>query len=245
VLAHELGHSIIFAEVGVPAAKSSLTSDYLGFHESAGDLVAIISGLHFDTVMDHLLEQTHGNLFTVNELDRVGELSDSREIRVAFNSYRMSDVGEEPHRRSLPLTGGIFDVMVEVFQKKLVDMKLIPQTLAEDSTQGLTGGGADTDEIRRAFEAAYCGGDGNAFKWALLQARDYVGTLLTCAWSGLDPDFLTYHEILRELLRADRKVAAGAHQETIRSCFAWREISLLPHSLLLQTHTLRDCSLRP
>ena len=44
--------------------------------------------------------------------DRVGELSDSREIRVASNSRRMSDVAEQPHDRSPPLTGALFDTVV-------------------------------------------------------------------------------------------------------------------------------------
>ena len=87
--------------------------------------MAIVSVMHFNSIVDHLLENTHGNLFTVNELDRVGELSQSRQIRVAFNSVRMIDVGDEPHDRSLPLTGGIFDIMVEVFQKRLVQRELI------------------------------------------------------------------------------------------------------------------------
>ena len=98
MLAHELGHSIIFAEVGRAGEPADDAIDYGGMHESAGDLVAIVASLHFDSVVDHLLEQTRGNLFTVNELDRVGELSESREIRMAFNSLRMSDVGDEAAR---------------------------------------------------------------------------------------------------------------------------------------------------
>jgi hypothetical protein len=103
-------------------------------HESAGDLVAIVASLHFDSLVTHLLDATKGNLLTINGLDRVGELSDSREIRVAFNAKRMSDVGEEAHERSLPLTGAIFDSMVEVFQQELVDKKLISPELRLRST---------------------------------------------------------------------------------------------------------------
>jgi hypothetical protein len=68
--------------------------------------------------------------------------------------------------------------------------------------------------------------DDPGFKDALLDATDYLGRLLAVAWGNLSPDFLTYHEILRSLLRADRDVSSGQHQETIRECFAWREISL-------------------
>jgi len=248
VLAHELGHSFVFAEVGAPSASSDDAIDYRGMHESAGDLVAIISALHFTSIVDRLLENTRGNLFTVNELDRVGELSHSHEVRVAFNSYRMSDVGNEPHERSLPLTGGIFDIMVEVFQKKLVEQNLISRALAERSTQGP---GPRRDEnleaIQTDFDEAYAGNEA-AFRKALLEARDYLGRLLALTWGGLEPNFLSYHGILRELMRADRKLAQqeGAlpdHQETIRSCFAWREITPPQASLLLRPHSLKGCAL--
>jgi hypothetical protein len=240
VLAHELGHGIIFSEVGVPSSPLDEGIDYGGMHESAGDLVAIISVLHFNSVIDYLLDSTNGNLFSVNELERVGELSDSREIRAAFNYTRMSDVGSEPHDRSLPLTGGIFDVMVEVFQKNLVSAGLITQDLA-DRSSGMPGGIQDPQQIQKEFAAVYKGNESD-FKEALLAARDYLGKLLATMWSDLSPDFLSYHDILRALIRADRDITGGAHQETIRSCFAWREISVAPGSFLIRTHTIRQCT---
>lgn len=241
VLAHELGHSIIFAEVGVPVQDSDEGIDYGGMHESAGDLVAIISSLHFHSVLDHLLEETKGNLFTVNELNRVGELSNSREIRVAFNSIRMSDVGDEPHDRSLPLTGGIFDIMVEVFQKELVSRELIGQDLATRSTHGPSGD-TELESIQEDFASAY-EGHGEKFKESLLIARDYLGQLLAKTWKKLSPNFLTYHDIVRALLSADRELSGGKHQQTIRECIAWREISVPENSLLLGSFRISECSL--
>lgn len=244
VLAHELGHSIIFAEVGVPMSVGDDRIDYRGMHESAGDLVAIVASLHFNSVVDYLLERTKGNLFTVNELNRVGELDKSREIRIAFNYSRMSDVGVEPHDRSLPLTGGIFDIMVEVFQKELLKRNLITQDLADRSTSG-PGRNQDLEAIQADFAAAYAGNEAE-FKTALLEARDYLGRLLALTWGKLSPpNFLTYHTILRGLLRADRELTNGQHQQTIRECFVWREITLLPESLLLRPHTLRECGFVP
>jgi hypothetical protein len=239
VLAHELGHSIIFSEVGFPSSPLDEAIDYGGMHESSGDLVAIISVLHFNSVVDYLLGSTKGNLFTVNELGRVGELDESREIRIAFNYARMSDVGDEPHDRSLPLTGGIFDVMVEVFQKNLVTAGLIDQDLA-DRSSGMPGGIQDPEQIQADFAAAYEGNEG-AFKNALLAARDYLGKLLAVTWEKLSADFLSYHDILRTLIRADRDITGGAHQQTIRECFAWREISIAPGSFLSRTHTVQQC----
>jgi hypothetical protein len=242
VLAHELGHSIIFSEVGFPSSPGDKGIDYGGMHESSGDLVAIIASLHFNSLVDHLLGTTKGNLLTVNGLDRVGELSDSREIRVAFNARRISDVGDEPHERSLPLTGAIFDTMVEVFQQDLVGKGLISEELRTRSTN-LPGSAEDLAAIQADFETAYTGNEA-AFKKSLLLARDYLGRLLAVTWGNLSPDFLTYHDVLRALMRADREITSGTNQPIIRDCFAWREIAPVPNSLLLRPHTLQDCGLR-
>lgn len=242
VLAHELGHSIVFSQVGVPSSPFDDAIDYGGMHESAGDLVAIVASLHFNSVVDHLLEHTRGNLFTANELERVGELDESREIRSAFNSLRMSDVGNEPHDRSEPLTGGFFDVMVEIFQKRLVARGLISQSLATRSTQG-PGGSPDTVGIQAEFDALYAGHEED-FKEELLKARDELGVLLAQTWQGLNPNFLTYHDIVRRLLQADRLgETGGRHQQTIRECFAWRGITVTRGSRLAQSHSLVSCGL--
>jgi hypothetical protein len=242
VLAHELGHSIVFTEVGFPSSPADEAIDYGGLHECSGDLTAIVALLHFDSFVDYLLDQTKGNLLTVNGLDRVGELSDSREIRVALNSKRMSDVGDEPHERSLPLTGAIFDTMVEVFQKRLVENGLIEDELRVDSNN-LPGDSVDLVDIQQRFTDHYEGHEAE-FKTTLLEARDYLGRLLATTWGSLRPDFLTYHDVLRGLIRADRRIAHGSNQAIIRECFAWREIAPVPTSLLLRPHTLQDCGLR-
>jgi hypothetical protein len=54
---------------------------------------------------------------------------------------------------------------------------------------------------------------------------------------------LTYPQIVRVLLRADRALTQGAHQETIRSCFAWREIRVPRGFLLAHMRSLTDCGL--
>ena len=33
----------------------------------------MVTALHFDSMVEHLLEDTHGNLYTYNELDRFAE----------------------------------------------------------------------------------------------------------------------------------------------------------------------------
>jgi hypothetical protein len=234
VLAHELGHSIIFSRVGFPSSSLTNTAEYGGFHESAGDLVAILSALHSHKVVDHLLLNTHGNLFTVNELERVGELSDSVQIRAAFNGLRMSDVQGEEHDLSQPLTGAIFDIFVEIFQKELVSQQLISQSLADRSFNEGNSPTEDT-QIQVEFDRAYAEHEAD-FKTALLNARDYLGQLLAKAWGQLSPDFLTYAKVAAALLATDRNLTNGQHQQTIRSCMSWRQISLLSNPFAATPH---------
>jgi hypothetical protein len=235
VLAHELGHSIIFAEVGVP--KFNATLDYGGFHESAGDLVAIVSLLHFNSIVEHLLESSRGNLFTVNELTRVGELSSSQQIRMALNYLRMSDVGAEPHDRSEPLTGAFFDVLVEIYQRRLVEADCITRDLAEASL-GPRGQSAEADELQKEFNVAYAKNPGG-FKKALLEARDEFGYLLAGVWSTLSPENLTYADVARATLAQDAKLNEGVNREAIRSSFLWREIAVPAGSPLRAIHRVQ------
>jgi hypothetical protein len=223
VLAHELGHSIIFSIVGFPDSDAAITDEYGGFHESAGDLTSLVASLHFEKVIGALLDATHGNLFTRNELERVGELRDSREIRRAFNSLRLEDVNAEPHDLSQPLTGALFDVFVEVFQKRLVERNLISKELA-DRSYNEANSAHDDGAVQAGFDAAYAG-NASGFADALREARDYWGRLLAVAWSSLDANFLTYAKIAAATLEADRQLAGGANLDTIRGSFAWRHIS--------------------
>ncbi len=239
VLVHELGHNILFSEVGVPDSDASATDEYGGFQESGGDLTAIVACLHFNSVVDHILTNSKGNLFTVNELSRLGELPDGREIRAAFNYEKMSTVSTEPHALSLPLTGAIFDIFVDVFQKELVKRSLITVDLAKRSTHGAAPN-SDLPAIQAAFAHAYNGHEAE-FKTALLTARDYLGKLLATTWSTLSPNFLTYHKVALAIMDTDQELTHGMNQTNIRECFAWREITTPNPMFMLRRIT--DCGI--
>ena len=89
VIAHEVGHAIVYGEVGIPDPASA-TGEYFGFHKFAADLVALVASLHFNSLVDDLLMRTRGNLYTFNTLNRMAELSASKQIRIAANDVRLS-----------------------------------------------------------------------------------------------------------------------------------------------------------
>ena len=145
VLAHELGHAFIYSLLGVPPLDR-VGAEYLAFHESAADCAAMIAVLHFDSVVDDLLRNSHGNIYLPNELNRIGELSDTEQLRLASHSLTMADVPDrttpvaelsqpDRHTIGLPLTGAVFDILVEVFEQFLVEEHVISRELDDLSRQ--------------------------------------------------------------------------------------------------------------
>ena len=229
VLAHELGHAFIYALLGIPP-EDELAVQYLAFHESAADCTAMIAVLHFDSVVDDLLVASRGNLYLPNELNRIGELSDTEQLRSASHSLTMADVPDvdtpldrldqpDRHTIGLPLTGGVFDLLVEVFQEILVEEGLIDATLDVASRQEK---GAPEAEVQVAFDRAYAGRH-DAFKAALLDARDYVGRLLAGGWRRLDWN-VTFADAVAAILAADDEISGGVGHGLIRENFGWRGI---------------------
>ena len=142
VLAHELGHSLLYSRLGVPALRQA-TQEYLALHEAFADLIALISALHFDDFDDRLLEATCGNLYQLNELNRIAEMSDTDQIRVASNALTMADVDAsfasgidacDEHRLGQPMTGVIFDIFFDVYLDELRLNGIIAQDLAHAAT---------------------------------------------------------------------------------------------------------------
>ena len=160
VIAHETGHQILFSQVGIPAADA-IGAPFLAFHESFSDLVALIAVMHFPSVLARLLEQTQGNLYVLNLVNRIAETSAHTQIRLAANTTTMGDIADitmapdgswidptgqarNQHWIAAPLTGAIFDILVEIYQDSLVLTGLIPNAA---NAQGWT-----REEVEEAFE---------------------------------------------------------------------------------------------
>lgn len=232
VLAHEFGHAILYSELGMPMVNSASTP-YFAYHEAASDMVAVISVLHFDSVVDRLLGDTHGNLYLRNTLNRVGEESDTRQIRMASNSLKMSDAPDpntprdqlsykQIHDISLPMTGALFDMLMEVFQHNLVYEDLISPELDALSRGRVEDNPAIEQQIQQQFDRAYTG-QHDGFKKALVDARDHIGKVLALSWSALDP-MLDFSDAVHALFQAEQRVSSGHYASEIREVFERREI---------------------
>ncbi len=224
VVAHETGHLIIYGTMGVPSTATE-RGEYFGFQESAADTTAMIAGLHFGSLGWRLMEETHGNLFTFNELDRFAEVSATEQIRLASNSVKMSQFAagwEDEHALSQPLTGAVFDILVDIFQENLVERGLIRRNIA-DLNDHVRNHPEYAAAIQPAFDSAYAR-EPERFRSALVDARDYLGVVLAETWKRLSADFFAYDEVAALLLSVDRALTGGRYRNEIVESFEWREI---------------------
>ena len=224
VMAHELGHLIIYSTIGVPSPLAQ-RGEYYGFQELAADTTALIAALHFESLIAYLLEETHGNLYVFNELDRFAELSAHDQIRLASNDIKLSEFAagwDDEHTLSQPLTGAIFDIGVDIYQELLVERGLIPRDIAE-ATRRVRDEPELATIIQPAFDAAF-GSNYEGLRAALADARDYVGSALAATWKSLQADNFSYLDVAEALIATDEMMSGGRYRRALVESFVWREI---------------------
>ncbi|WP_420333835.1 hypothetical protein [Roseibium sp.] len=221
VIAHEFGHALIFAEMGTPTATAS--RQYFGYHESVSDLIALISLLHFDSVLDRLLRSTNANLLTMNELNRIAELAGDKQIRTASNDRKMSTVSDAVHDLSKPFTGAIFDTLVELYHRDAVERGLVdlPREVSHDRLFELDH--HEIELIGKRFAEAYAARS-FLLKSTLENARDLLGSAIARSWSTLDPNTLNYAVAGAAIADQFDEMGAPFAGDILMENLEWREI---------------------
>lgn len=201
VIAHEIGHSILFSLFNFPASGPG-EGDFAPIHEASADVISLLSFLHFDSAVDRLLRNCSGNLLVLNELNRIAELTADRQIRLACNTRRLSEVSEEVHDRSRPLTGAIFDTLVDEFHKNLVLGGLAEERLLSIDLRNVDG---DSLHAISRFTANAFKNHPFLFKTALVQARDEIAVPLALAWTRLDANNMTFKNVADAIVSSTDK----------------------------------------
>jgi hypothetical protein len=220
-LAHEIGHLIIFGVMGAP--RIDPPHEYFAYHEAVADFIALIGLLHFDTALDLLLRRTRGNLLIANELDRFGELSNEKQVRLFSHSLRMSDVSAEVHDLSKPFAGALFDILVEIYQVLLFERGLSdldPRDFRDLRSE------LSEEELEEQLSASLGANDSRHFalKSALEEARDFVGEILVRSWEELEPETLDFRWAAEAMIVAAENGRASRFAGSVIDNFAWREI---------------------
>ena len=227
IIAHEVGHGIIYSVLGVPAPDTEF-AEYQGFQESFSDCVSLITAMHFPSIIKKVLDETRGNLYLSNRIARFSEFPGQRQIRTANNAHTMDefvDGYKNEHDLSEPLTGAIFDILADIFHESLVERGLISPEV-EELAEIVEFGGAPSAELQDAFDRAYAE-DSGGFLEALIDARDIIGRYLTETLCDLDPDFLDYGDVADAMLAVDRRENGGGFADIIDRNFERRGIGIL------------------
>lgn len=119
IVAHETGHAVLDSlKPGWIGASANPQTGAL--HEAFGDLTAIFLVLSQLDQVEALIVQTKGNLHNKTFLSDLAEefglaLGRPNGLRNADNDLRLSDVTSEVHSLSQVFTGGIYDVLADIF----------------------------------------------------------------------------------------------------------------------------------
>jgi len=174
VVAHELGHGLIYSEIGLPTLGEG--GEYFGLHEAVADWVALTSALHFPSLVQSVLNETSGNLYTYNEFNRFAEFAPNEQIRVASNYLTLADFEHgwtDEHVLSQPLSGALFDIFVDIFHEALVEIGAIDRGL--EDLADITQNRPDLEpQLQAEFDAAYAR-DPEPFVFAMENARPPLG----------------------------------------------------------------------
>lgn len=224
IIAHEVGHAILMATTGY-IKRREMTDEFLAFHEMSSDWVALISALHFETVAYEVLENTRGNLDTYNRLSRFAEFSQNKQVRLANNERTMSeyrDGWDSVHDLALPLIGAFFDIFVDLYHEILVDMGGVSPALEQLADR------AEHDPslrpaLQRGFDAAYKR-DPDAFKEALLSARDAAAHMVVESWNRVDPRSFRFSDIPGWIYELDERTHRGRFSRVLAHNFDYRQL---------------------
>jgi hypothetical protein len=230
VVAHEVGHQLLKRVIGKapPDRREFMRKS----HDEAGaDLVSLVAVLHFDYVVDRVLAETRGKLYSLNLVSEIGQYrrgrSGRRPGRIYFHdktlrarAVRAARRKGDKHTYAQPFLGAAFDILVEIFEGHLVRRGLISAELARSSTHAR----AERDPaIHRKFATRYrLNPDG--FCEALGDAAADFARLLALAWRKTRRTGATFSTVAANVVAADRRLHRGRHQQAIRRAFGRRRI---------------------
>jgi len=119
IVAHETGHAILDA-LKPGWLLNSNPPQTGGLHEAFGDITAIFLMLSQMDQVEAVIAQTRANLHDKTFLSDLAEefglaLGRPNGLRNADNDFKLSEVGTEVHSISQVFTGGIYDILADIF----------------------------------------------------------------------------------------------------------------------------------
>lgn len=216
VVAHEIGHAVLYSVMGAPE-PAERTAEYYATNESLADLGAALTALQFPSVVARLLAQTRGNLYALNLVSRLAEVSDIEQARTLDNTVHVDQLADlrlgpdghfldplglrrNEHSLAAPLTGAIWDCFVELYQDGLAARGVIRPDLDARGWSREEAAAAMRPLERASAEAL--ARFAPAFEAALRDARDLTGRALACVAQRQSPVGLRFAAVAARFCEA-------------------------------------------
>ncbi len=198
VVSHELGHAIL--DFYRPDAWSGGSMEVWAFHECFGDFTALMNILTYDEILNHLINQTGGNLRVPNVVSNMAEQMgwavsvldpasgrNPAYLRSALNDFKYVDPGTlpentpdnvlaaEPHNFSRIFLGALYDIFVVIYEDTVASGQSPIDSLKHSRDQL-------TQYVLRAIQNAP------------LNARFYESMAKTILWADATGNNRKYHD---------------------------------------------------
>lgn len=211
VIAHETGHAILDALR--PTYIRTLDVPAGGFHESFGDMIAMLRALHEPSIIEVLKSETKGDLGQSNIVTRLAE-------QLGADAY------------GPPRNGGPAFLRDAVNDHKFADQHFLPYT---DPSMGGNGFGTEPHAYATLFTGAFydlfgkiydtmAADPDKSFTEAVAGARDLTGSLLMRAIEIGPIGNPSYPEMAEAFIQADAIDNDGALRPLIEETFRDRGI---------------------
>ena len=221
-IAHEVGHLVLFGELGLPQGtrRAATSSPITRRSPTSSRCSGCCSSTPPSTGCCGGRKATFSS--TTSSTASPRRAARSRSARSATRCAS-SDVSFEAHDRSKPFGAALFDCLIEVHQALLFDRGLSdldPRAFSDLRRQ------IDPAELERELVGDRSGYEFRHFavKAALAEARDIIGEALVRSWQVLDPDDLDFVIAAEAFLDAVDRGRGQAFAAQAEDCFRWRGI---------------------
>ncbi len=205
IVSHETAHAVLDGVRDLYNESFGLGTN--AFHESFGDMTAVLVALHDDSLVKRLLDWTGGDLRLDNFVSTVAEELTQR-LR-----YQNGDM----HGRTVYLRNALNDFLRKSFDE-LVYVPAEPELELgrESHNYSRLFTGAFYDILVGIYESLR---EGASDRLAIHRTRDIVGRLLICAVELGPVGEMDFSDMAKAFLAADRLLHKSEHAAVLRAVF--------------------------
>ena len=215
VMAHELGHLIIYSTIGVPS-PSAQRAEYYGFQEFGRRHDGAHRGAAFRVPGDASARGDARQSLRLQRARPICRIVAARRDPAREQRRQAVAIHRRLGRRARAVAAADrrhFRRRRRHFQELLVERDLIPREIAE-ATRRVRDEPQIATMVQPAFEAAFAS-KYDGLRAALIDARDYVGFALAATWQRLKADDFSYLDVAETFIAMDKMMSGGRYRRAV------------------------------